>query len=191
MLTPSFKLVVGLGNPGIRYEDTRHNAGQWFLDHLREAWGYPRFEQVGANDVAEGTVGGAEVRLMKPRTYMNRSGIALKHLRLLGFDPAGYLLVVVDDVALPPGKARFRRRGGPGGHNGLRSVEWAVGQREYARLRLGVGVAPPGVYLPDWVLAPPTDEEKKAIVGRFPDLVSCVEVWATKGIEAAMNECNA
>src|SRR5690606_22169332 len=100
------------------------------------------------------------VRVLKPVTYMNRSGAALVPLRSDALDPASDLLVVVDDAALDVGRLRFRARGSAGGHNGLKSIEAVLGTQEYARLRIGVGVRPPGVDLADWVLAPVPGEDE-------------------------------
>ncbi len=131
--------------------------------------------------------------LVKPTLYMNRSGVAVRALvDSEALDPVRDLLVVVDDVALPPGRPRFRARGSAGNHNGLRSVEEALGTREYARLRIGVGAPPPGADLAEWVLSEfddPADEE--AVLAALPRIADGVEVWAREGIEAAMNRYNA
>lgn len=133
-----------------------------------------------------------EVWLVKPTVYMNRSGLAVRMLvENTTLDIQRDLLVVVDDVALEPGRPRFRARGSAGNHNGLESVEMALGTREYARLRIGVGAAPPGVALADWVLSEfddPADED--AVLEVLPRLVEAAELWAREGIEAAMNRYN-
>ncbi len=130
--------------------------------------------------------------LIKPTLYMNRSGIAVRRLvESAALDTARDLLVVVDDAALEPGRPRFRARGSAGNHNGLQSVEDALGTRDYARLRIGVGAAPPGVALSDWVLSEfedATDED--AVLAVLPRLVEGVEVWAREGIDTAMNRYN-
>ena len=123
---------------------------------------------------------------------MNRSGLVVRVLAgIEGFDVSRDLLVIVDDAALPPGQPRFRARGSAGGHNGLQSVEAALGRREYARLRIGVGEPPPGHDLADWVLSEfgdPADED--AVLNVLPKLVAGVELWACEGIESAMNTYN-
>lgn len=185
------KAIVGLGNPGPEYAATRHNAGWWLLDALAEAWQLGRFKRDGNAAVASGRVGEHVVRLLKPLTYMNRSGQALAPLlRLNAFEPARDLLVVVDDVALEPGRVRLRASGSAGGHNGLKSIEAALRSRDYARLRIGVGGAPPGADLADWVLSPASRADRRRIEERFPELVHCVELWMREGVEAAMNRCN-
>jgi PTH1 family peptidyl-tRNA hydrolase len=185
------KAIVGLGNPGPEYGSTRHNVGWWLLDRLADAWGLGRFRGDGKAAVASGRAEDLPVRLIKPLTYMNRSGSAVAPLlRINGFNVAEDLLVVVDDVALEPGRARFRAEGSAGGHNGLKSVEAALATRAYPRLRIGVGACPPAMDLADWVLARPPREERQAILDLFPDLVEGVGIWMRDGIEAAMNRCN-
>jgi PTH1 family peptidyl-tRNA hydrolase len=188
---PGLKVVVGLGNPGPEYADTRHNVGWWLLDSLAESWGLGRFKREKAAAVASGRVEAHPVRLLKPLTYMNLSGRAVAPLRRMNaFDLSRDLLVVVDDVALPPGRVRFRPSGSAGGHNGLRSIESALGTREYARLRIGVGEKPPGWDLADWVLGRPSRADRQAILDLFPELVEGVGLWMREGIEAAMNRYN-
>ncbi|HYJ80342.1 MAG TPA: aminoacyl-tRNA hydrolase [Longimicrobiaceae bacterium] len=185
------KVVAGLGNPGRVYALHRHNVGWWVLDALAEAWGFGRFRAEKNAAVAGGRVEPHAVRLLKPLGYMNRSGSALLPIaRMKALDVAKDLLVVVDDVALEPGKIRFRPSGSAGGHNGLRSVEQALGTRDYPRLRIGVGQKPPGMDLADYVLSPPSRADRQAILDRFPELVDCVRLWMDEGTEAAMSRCN-
>lgn len=185
------KAIACLGNPGPEYSTTRHNVGWWLADRLAEAWGLGRFRTLGNASVAAGRYQDVRVEVLKPRTYMNRSGAAIAPLRReTGFDIARDLLVVVDDVALEPGRARFRASGSAGGHNGLRSVESVLGTRDYARLRIGVGAKPASMDLADWVLRSPSKSDRDAIRAILPDLVDCVGVWVHDGVEAAMNGCN-
>ncbi len=185
------KVVLGLGNPGPDYDATRHNAGWWLVDRLAYDWDLPRFRRSGPAWSTEGSVGEGGVRLVKPSTYMNRSGAALKTLDdLEDFDAASDLLVVVDDAALDVGRVRFRPSGSPGGHNGLKSVSGALRSDEYARLRIGVGRRPSGVDLADWVLSPMPQEDEDVVVGLLPELTQAVEVWMTEGVEAVMNRFN-
>jgi len=185
------KVIVGLGNPGREYALTRHNVGWWLLVALVEAWGFGRFRADKAAAVVTGRVEPHAVRLIKPLTYMNRSGSALAPIaRMKAVDVTRDLLVVVDDVALEPGVIRFRPSGSAGGHNGLKSVEQALGTRTYPRLRIGVGAKPPQMDLADWVLSPMPRGDRKLLEERFPDLVRGVEVWMRDGIEAAMDACN-
>lgn len=190
-MSAGLKAIVGLGNPGEEYVATRHNVGWWMLDELAGAWSLGRFRRDGNAAAASGRAGGYSVRLVKPLTYMNLSGQALRPLlRLNAFDPARDLLVVVDDVALEVGRVRLRAEGSAGGHNGLRSIERAVGSQEYARLRIGVGGAPPGADLAKWVLGRPSKADRETIRTLLPELAACVEIWMREGSEAAMNRCN-
>jgi PTH1 family peptidyl-tRNA hydrolase len=185
------KLIACLGNPGPEYSTTRHNVGWWLADRLAEGWGMGRFRKEGGVALATGSHEGTEVRLLKPLTFMNHSGQALTPLRRASaFSVPEDLLVVVDDVALEPGQARFRASGSAGGHNGLKSVEASLATRDYARLRIGVGARPPGEDLADWVLSSPPREERALILECLPRLVDCVGIWVHEGVEAAMNRCN-
>ncbi len=186
--------MVGLGNPGARYDATRHNVGWWLVDLLKRRWSATPFqeEDLWLRSAAE-LSGVGDVWLIKPTPYMNRSGIAVRALlEMTSLDPQHDLLVVVDDAALEPGRPRFRAHGSAGSHNGLQSIEDALETREYARLRIGVGEAPAGVGLSDWVLSEfDAPEDEDAVLEVLPRLVEGVEVWAREGIEAAMNRFNA
>jgi PTH1 family peptidyl-tRNA hydrolase len=185
------KVVVGLGNPGPEYDATRHNVGWWVADRLAYDWDFDSFRRDGKALVTQGTVGEATVRLVKPTTYMNRSGLAMRPLvQMEDFDPAEDLLVVVDDAALDVGRVRFRPEGSAGGHNGLKSVSGALQSNAYARLRIGVGRKPDGVDLSDWVLGPMPEEDEDVVVGLLPELTEAIEVWIAEGIEPAMNRFN-
>jgi PTH1 family peptidyl-tRNA hydrolase len=189
------KVILGLGNPGRQYEATRHNVGWWLLDHLADVWRSDGWKRNGEALVTTATLHGARVRLIKPLTYMNLSGQVLRnYLRRPLWSPAKDLLVVVDEVALPVGRYRLRARGSAGGHNGLRSVEAAIGNQEYPRLRIGVGPSDErrGIYkdLVDFVLAPFARDEREEIVGLLPKLEDAVDMWMREGIERAMNVHN-
>jgi PTH1 family peptidyl-tRNA hydrolase len=185
------KVVAGLGNPGSEYDATRHNVGWWVLDRLAYDWGFGPFGKERRALAVGGRVGDHRVRLVKPTTYMNRSGAAVGPLRQEPeFDLSSDLLVVVDDASMDVGRVRFRPGGSAGGHNGLKSVEGALGTRDYPRLRIGVGRCPSGVDLADWVLSPMPPEDEDRIVGLLPDLTGAVEVWLEEGTEAAMNRFN-
>lgn len=189
------KVILGLGNPGRQYEATRHNVGWWVLDHLADVWHFDGWKRNGEAMVSTATVGGTRVRLIKPLTYMNLSGTVLKnYLRRPFWTPPKDLLVIVDDVALPVGRFRVRARGSAGGHNGLRSVETALGNQEYPRLRIGVGPSEErkNVYrdLADFVLAPFARDEREDILGLMPKFNATVETWLREGTERAMNAHN-
>lgn len=185
------KFVVGLGNPGPRYDDTRHNVGWWVLDRVAFDHDFGPFERSGPLLATVGAVGGRTIALVKPGTYMNRSGLAVAALDTAeGFEAARDLLVVADDANLDVGRVRLRARGGAGGHNGLRSVTGALGTSEYARLRVGVGTVPPGADLTEWVLSAMAAEDEEVIVDLLPTLAEAVVAWAEEGVESAMNRFN-
>jgi PTH1 family peptidyl-tRNA hydrolase len=186
------KVIVGLGNPGREYAATRHNVGWWLIDHLADVWHFDGWKKDGESHIANGTVGGLKVRLVKPQTYMNLSGQALKNfVRRPFWSPAKDLLIVVDEVQLPVGRIRIRPRGSAGGHNGLKSIEHALDTQEYGRLRIGVGPSEErkGIYkdLADFVLAPFARDEKEDILALMPELTATVETWLKEGPEKAMN----
>jgi PTH1 family peptidyl-tRNA hydrolase len=188
------KLIVGLGNPGRSYEGTRHNVGWWVVDHLAGLWRFDGWRRDHDAVVADGQVAAQRVRLLKPQTYMNLSGAALRpYLRRAAWSPATDLLVIVDEVALPIGRFRLRAEGSAGGHNGLKSVEAAVGSRAYARLRVGVG--PPADRerkgtMTDYVLGRLGKEEKATITALLPTLEEVVATWLQSGAATAMARYN-
>ncbi len=141
--------------------------------------------------MAEGAVGAHRVVLVKPHTYMNRSGTAVAALAAAGVAPDRELLVLVDEVAIPLGTFRLRARGSAGGHNGLRSVEASLRSRDYARLRIGVGPVPADVEdLTDFVLAPFARAELERLEPLWPLMADAVECWLADGIETAMTRFN-
>jgi len=185
------KAIVGLGNPGPEYAATRHNAGFLLADHLADRWHLAPFRSAGHAVATSGTVAGVAVRIVKPTTYMNASGDALRDLRSPSLDPAADLLVLVDDAALPLGTFRLRGAGSSGGHNGLKSIEAALRRQDYARLRIGIGAKPPHYEdLADWVLGRLTTEERGALAAECDPMADAVECWLAEGIETAMNRFN-
>lgn len=188
------KLIVGLGNPGRDYERTRHNVGWWAIDHLADVWRFDGWKKDADARVAAGNVAGTRVRLVKPLTYMNLSGAVLRpYLRRETWNAASDLLVVVDEVALPVGSFRVRARGSAGGHNGLKSVEGAVGSQDYARLRIGIGPDDPARRrgnLSDYVLDEFGKRETNVVTELLPTVTALVECWLTEGAEVAMNRFN-
>jgi peptidyl-tRNA hydrolase, PTH1 family len=183
---------VGLGNPGPEYFETRHNAGFRLADHLAMRWELGEFRRGDRARTVEGTWDSHPVRLVKPLTYMNRSGAVLAPLRALpDFDPSRDLLILVDDVALPLGRFRLRGAGSSGGHNGLKSVEGTLQRQDYARLRIGVGPQPPGLEdLADFVLAEFEPQEREALGQLLEPMSEAVECWLEEGIEKAMSKFN-
>ena len=185
------KCIVGLGNPGGEYEMTRHNIGFLVLDELaarnglsfRKSWWHP-FE------VAKGIMGGETVWLVKPQTFMNRSGLAvrpmLRRLKSLPDD----LLVVFDDTALEWGRLRIRAQGSAGGHNGVQSVLDVLGGDAFGRIRVGIGTKPDMVSLSDYVLGSFSAEERRELDGVTARAADAVERVCQEGIARAMNVLN-
>jgi len=183
---------VGLGNPGPEYDETRHNAGFLLADHLATRWRIGPFRRGDRAREARGTWDGRQLRVLKPQTYMNRSGAALAQLRAMPeFDASRDLLILVDDVALPLGRFRLRGAGSAGGHNGLKSVEGALQRQDYARLRIGVGPTPPELEdLAEFVLAPFSESERRELAALLDPMAKSVECWLAEGIERAMSRFN-
>lgn len=183
------RAIIGLGNPGTEYEGTRHNAGFQLADHLAARWHLLPFRRATQAREVRGRLGEQDIRIIKPQTYMNRSGAALAPLRSLSdFDPSRDLLVLVDDVALPAGKFRLRGAGSAGGHNGLKSIEGTLHRQDYARLRIGVGPRPMDYDdLADFVLDRFLREEQETIDGLLDPMAEAVETWLDSGIEQAMS----
>lgn len=184
------RLVVGLGNPGERYARTRHNVAWRVLDELA-ARGDARPGESGSTYRARSLrSGGHDVVLMQPLTFMNVSGEAIREWQGRHGLDAGELLVVSDDVYLPLGTLRLRAGGSSGGHRGLESVEAAVGHRDYARLRVGVGAAESSAALREHVLEEFAPEEMPALGVAVRDAADAVECWLAEGALAAMNRFN-
>lgn len=185
-------VVLGLGNPGAEYAGTRHNLGFMVVDALaaRAAARLRRAE--GDYDAAAASIAGSSVLLAKPRTYVNRSGRAVRQISAQpGFD-LSTLLVVVDDVYLPFGRMRLRPDGSAGGHNGLKSiVEQLGGATGFPRLRMGVGAAPAGTALEDWVLGPFEGDERREVAAFVARAADAVERIVADGVDAALPGINA
>ena len=183
------QLVVGLGNPGPRYAGTRHNAGFHVVDLLAERTG-GRFRSRGRCDVLEGRLADVPVVLAKPRSYMNESGGPIVAVSRFYKVPVDRLTLVHDDLDLPFGTLRLKRGGGDGGHNGLRSATAALGSREYARVRFGIG-RPPGRQDPaDYVLRDFSAAERKDLGYLVDRAADAVEMLLSEGLEAAQNAFN-
>jgi peptidyl-tRNA hydrolase, PTH1 family len=162
------------------------------VDHLRSRWRLDAFRRGQRARETGGVVAGHELRLIKPQTYMNRSGAALAPLLdVPAFDPPRDLLVLVDDVATDLGRFRLRGAGSSGGHNGLKSIEGVLRRQDYARLRIGVGPVPPDTGdLADFVLGAFSREETAAVTALLDPMADAVEAWMADGIEKAMSRFN-
>ncbi|MBO6740672.1 MAG: aminoacyl-tRNA hydrolase [Phycisphaerales bacterium] len=186
------KLIVGLGNPGLQYDKTRHNVGFMVVDALATRHAGGQVPKARFNSVTiDAFIGAEKVLLMKPTTYMNLSGKAVgEAVRFFKLDPSEDLIVIVDDIALPVGHTRVRKDGGSGGHNGLSDIDRVLGGDGYMRVRLGVGAVPKLMNQSDWVLSRFMSEEKDDIergITRAADATECI---LDEGVVKAMNSFN-
>lgn len=168
-------IVVGLGNPGAQYDDTRHNAGFRALDLLADSYGTKAWEdkQKFLSHIMEARIVTVPILLVKPTTYMNRSGEAVKKLLDFYKVDAAAILILSDDIDLPLGETRLRSSGGPGTHNGLRSIVDHIGE-SFPRIRIGVGAQKPGEDLSTYVLSKPPAAERKIMeesISKVPEMV--------------------
>jgi PTH1 family peptidyl-tRNA hydrolase len=184
------KLVVGLGNPGRRYEGTRHNVGYAILAELARRHGAmpPKAKFHGA--VVEAELSGQKALLLSPTTFMNRSGTSVQEAVSFFKLPNQELLILCDDLNLPVGKLRFRAGGSSGGQKGLDDIIGRLGTEEFARLRVGIGAAPDGWDWANYVLSKFTPQELPAIEQAVQASADAVVVWAREGIEFCMNQYN-
>lgn len=185
-------LIVGLGNPGMQYETTRHNAGFMAIDHIaaEEHCEVKKYKFKGY--VGEASVAGKRCLLLKPQTYMNNSGeavVAAMQFYKLDID---HVIVIFDDISLEPGKLRIRRKGSAGGHNGIKSIIELTGTEDFSRIKLGVGAKPhKGMDLADWVLSKFKPDELKQLAAATADAYACVKLMVNDKTTEAMNAYNA
>lgn len=184
-------LVVGLGNPGKKYEGTRHNAGFMAADALAEKLDI-RVERVKFHAlIGDGMCGGKRILLAKPQTFMNLSGQSVDEIMTFYKIPPERLLVMCDDISLEPGKLRIRRKGSHGGQNGMRNIIDMVETSDFCRIKLGVGAKPhPDYSLADWVLSHFTANELKEMQQSAGNAAEAVELIVNGGIDKAMNLYN-
>jgi PTH1 family peptidyl-tRNA hydrolase len=184
-------VLVGLGNPGEEYAGTRHNIGYRVADQFAAALNDRRASTGCGSEIVSGVLPGSglAVSAAKPRTFMNRSGDAVERLLARSQADVASCLVVVDDIHLPVGRMRLRRGGSDGGHNGLKSIIAAVGDG-FPRLRVGVGPAPSGQSLIDFVLGPFGDDDESALAELLPRAVQAAACVMEQGIDTAMNTYN-
>jgi len=183
------KVIVGLGNPGAKYTETRHNAGFWFVEEVaRKYAGTFRNDKKFFGDVAKVAVEGKEIWLLKPETFMNRSGQSVKALLSFYRIDADQLLVAHDEIDLPPGTAKLKTGGGHGGHNGLRDMINQLGTKDFHRLRIGVGHPGSKDQVVDFVLHNPSRAERELIDRDIDDAVSVLPELASGALEQAMQK---
>ena len=181
-------LIVGLGNPGYEYENTRHNTGFMVLDKMAESAGVS-FEDKRYGYVAETSIKGRKVFLLKPTKYMNISGNAVRYWRQKENIDQKRLLVVVDDLSIPLGDYRLKGNGSNGGHNGLGNIQQLIGQ-QYARLRMGIGNEFQRGQQVDWVLGKYTDEDMRTLQPSIDEAVEIIRSFVLAGLDITMNQFN-
>lgn len=184
-------LIVGLGNPGREYDNTRHNIGFRCVDALAQAHGlaYERKKKSKAK-IATGTIAGKSVLLAKPQTFMNLSGSAVQGLATFYKIPPSHILVIFDDLDIVPGTLRIRPKGGTGGHKGLTDIVRRLGTQEIPRIRFGIGRPPDQMDPAAYVLRRFDAEEETIIAEAIQRTIKAVETWLTDGIDTAMNHYN-
>ena len=190
-LSPITWIVVGLGNPGKKYFNTRHNAGFLCLDYIAEKENIRIDRSKFHSLCGEGQIAGQRVLLLKPQTFMNHSGTAVKEaLDFYKIDPS-HLVVISDDIAQKPGKIRIRQKGSSGGQKGLGDIIYQLGRDDFPRIRLGVGEKPhPSFELADWVLSNFTKNEAELLMGCFDDALAGIQRLLDGDFDTAMQICN-
>lgn len=181
-------VIVGLGNPGPKYAGTRHNAGFMCVDRLAERAGISLNDKRKSAVLGEGRLAGKRIVLVKPRTFMNISGEAVRYAMDRYRVRPESVLIVLDDLDLPLGRIRMRASGGSGGHNGLNSINSALGTQDYARLRIGIG-RPQGQTV-GYVLGAFTPEEAPEAESAIARAADAAEAWLTHGVNYAMDQFN-
>lgn len=185
----SIQVIAGLGNPGSRYQTTRHNVGFWFINDLIRRFGGELSADRRFNaETGRTVIAGTEVRLITPLAFMNCSGQVLgEFARYFKLDPR-HILVVHDELDLAPGVARLKKGGGHGGHNGLRDIHAHLGTKDYCRLRLGIGHPGNSKEVTNYVLGSPTAEEQKGIENAIDAGLDVLEILLRDGLEKAMHK---
>ena len=186
---PVTHIVVGLGNVGKEYDNTRHNAGFIAIDALAEKCGV-KIDRVKFHAlVSEATVSGKRVLLMKPTTYMNNSGVAIGEAAAFYKIPPENVIVLHDEISFDVGVIRIRRKGSAGGHNGLKSIIASLSSEEFSRIKIGVGKKPTPQYdLVSWVLGAFPEEARRSLSDRYADITAAAELIIDGNIELAMNK---
>jgi peptidyl-tRNA hydrolase, PTH1 family len=182
------KIIVGLGNPGREYAATRHNLGFMVVDELAHRLAATERRNRFRSDLVEAIDAREKIVLLKPRTYMNLSGSAVREAINWYKVPLDDLLVVVDDIDLPFGSIRLRAKGGSGGHNGLKSIIAELGFDTFSRMRIGIGRGPG--HATRQVLTRFTSDEERVLPAVLGAAAECVLEWERQGIISAMNRCN-
>lgn len=183
-------IIVGIGNPGKKYESTRHNIGFITIDYMSALYNIKVNKIKHKSLVGEGSIEGERVMLCKPQTYVNLSGEAVRDIAEYYKVPPENVIVIYDDISLEPGSVRIRKKGSDGGHNGIKSIIYQLQSDTFPRIKLGVGAKPPGYDLADWVLAKFTDSDIKIMSKSVEAAAAAVPEIIKNGAESAMNKFN-
>ena len=183
-------LIVGLGNPGLKYRGTRHNIGFLCLDLISKMWSIPIKERRAKAVLGRGVYAGRDIVLAKPRTFMNSSGQGVSYLLTRFAADVDQLVVIYDDMELPLGRLRIRRSGSGGGHKGVESIISILRTQAFPRMRLGIGPPAQGQDSVDFVLGRFSKEESTAVDRTVETAVKAMECWLEEGIDIAMNRFN-
>ena len=184
-------IIAGLGNPGLKYRHTRHNAGFDAIDVIAKRHGITVKKIEKQALVGQGNIKGQKVLLVKPQTFMNNSGDSLAELvNYYKVDPTEELIVLSDDVTLDPGRIRIRKKGSAGGHNGLKSIIARCGTESFQRVRIGVGILPTGGDMINHVLGHLKRDERKSLEEALEHAADAIELMINGETEAAMNKFN-
>ncbi|MBQ4100914.1 MAG: aminoacyl-tRNA hydrolase [Oscillospiraceae bacterium] len=190
--TGSFEyLIVGLGNPGAKYETTRHNVGFNAIDRIAEKEGIAVSKLKYKSLIGDGMIAGHRVLLQKPQTFMNLSGEAVRDAMQFYKIPPENVIVIFDDISLDVGRMRIRRKGSDGGHNGIKNIIYLTGSDQYPRIKVGVGKKPhPDYDLADWVLSSFKKEEQDILNSVYDDCYSAICLMLDGKTDMAMNKFN-
>lgn len=184
-------IIAGLGNPGLQYEGTRHNAGFMVMDKLGEKLGSDIKKMKFKSLCADVSIGGKHCVLLKPTTYMNNSGQAVAEAMNFYKLDIDHVIIVYDDISLEPGRLRIRRKGSDGGHNGIKSIIYLTGEDTFPRIKMGVGKKPHPKYdLADWVLGHFSDEDKEKMDKAAENACEALELMVSGKTDEAMNKFN-
>jgi len=184
-------IVAGLGTPGKQYEGTRHNAGYLAADHLAKRMGVGITRLKFQSLCGDGMLGGRRVLLLKPSTFMNLSGQAVRDAMQFYKIPPGKTVILFDDASLPVGGMRVRRGGSDGGQKGMKNIIYLTGSNDFPRVKIGIGHKPrPEMDMADWVLSRFTPGEQKELEALLPDVAQALELIVSGDIETAMNRYN-
>lgn len=184
-------IIAGLGNPTKEYQKTRHNVGFDAIDCIADKYGIDVREKKHKALVGKGVIAGQKVILLKPQTYMNLSGESIRAaLDFYKVDEESELIVIYDDISLPPGQLRIRKKGSAGGHNGIKNIIAHLGHDTFLRIKVGVGEKPAGYDLVDYVLGHFSKEDRVIMEDAFKDVADAVEMMVSDDVDAAMNAFN-